>query len=55
MSQFDDEKVQSVLNRISRSNKDMIHLVETFLLLGREESKEEGSVLCNFHDMIGNV
>lgn len=52
MPQFDDEKVQSILNRISRSNKDMIHLVETFLLLGREESKEEASVLCDFHDMI---
>lgn len=52
MPQFDDEKVQNILDRISRSNKDMIHLVETFLLLGREESKEEDSVLCNFHDMI---
>lgn len=51
MPQCEDEKVQQVLNRVARSNRDMIHLVETFLLLGREESKKELLILCDLNKM----
>ncbi|MFT6449495.1 MAG: signal transduction histidine kinase [Oleispira sp.] len=51
MPQCSDRKVQAVLNRISRSNNDMIHLVKTFLLFGREESKEEEASFFNLHNM----
>lgn len=51
MPEYDGEKFRSVFNRIERSSSDMAHLVETFLLLGREESKEEPLSLCHLQEM----
>ena len=34
------DKVNELLERIDRSNKDMSHLIETFLLLGREKKTD---------------
>lgn len=52
MPQCNDDKVQQVLSRIARSNSDMIHLVETFLLLGREETREERATTCILFNMV---
>lgn len=52
MPQCNDEKVHQVLSRIARSNSDMIHLVETFLLLGREDTREESFRTCILFNMV---
>lgn len=36
-------KIHNFLKRVERSNKDMTHLIETFLILGREDGKEPHS------------
>jgi len=40
------------LQRMFRANKDMTHLIETFLLLGREESSNLSIVEFNLHDLV---
>ncbi|OZG72784.1 hypothetical protein BTA51_14790 [Hahella sp. CCB-MM4] len=37
----DNEKLHSLLLRASRANQDMTHLIESFMLLGKEESHSE--------------
>ncbi|MFK0569992.1 sensor histidine kinase [Endozoicomonas sp.] len=47
-------KMQQLLMRISRANKNMAHLVSSFLLLGRDESVGEASVSVRLADMVQN-
>lgn len=51
-----DEGQQGVMNkflqRMFRANKDMTHLIETFLLLGREESSNLSTVEFNLHELV---
>ncbi|WP_020408384.1 sensor histidine kinase [Hahella ganghwensis] len=45
----DNEKLRNLLLRASRANKDMTHLIESFMLLGKEESHKEPAELCHLH------
>lgn len=51
-----DEGQQGVMNkflqRMFRANKDMTHLIETFLLLGREESSNLSTIEFNLHELV---
>ncbi len=42
------------LNRAARANADMSHLIETFLLLGREETGSEVHSPFNLHELVQN-
>lgn len=42
------------LLRVSRANRDMTHLIETFLILGREEHQELKNVNFNLHEVVQN-
>jgi signal transduction histidine kinase len=45
------ENMQKFLQRIFRANKDMTHLIETFLILGREEEQTTKTVF-NLHEIV---
>ena len=51
MPEYEGDKFRTVFDRIDRSTNDMAHLIETFLLLGREESKEEPLTQCYLKEM----
>ncbi len=48
-------KINSFLQRVERSNKDMTHLIETFLMLGREEDGNEQPTTFNLHELANNT
>lgn len=45
-------KLNQFLLRISRANKDMTHLIETFLILGREQHQELKNVGFSLHALV---
>lgn len=48
-------KVHNFIKRVERSNKDMTHLIETFLMLGREEDNSEAPVTFNLYDLVSQA
>jgi len=51
LPQGQDPKMQQVLSRIHRANKDMTHLIGVFLLLGREDAPAQEQTHCNLHQL----
>ena len=47
-----EENMNKFLNRAKRANADMTHLIETFLLLGRENIDEKVQNEFNLHDLV---
>lgn len=47
-------KLHQFLLRVSRANRDMTHLIETFLILGREQHQELSNVKFNLHDLVND-
>jgi len=45
-------RLNKFLLRVSRANRDMTHLIETFLLLGREEQKVNATEGFNLHELV---
>jgi signal transduction histidine kinase len=45
-------KLNQFLLRVSRANKDMTHLIETFLILGREEQQHLSNESFNLHELV---
>lgn len=48
-------KVHNFIKRVERSNKDMTHLIETFLMLGREEDNSEAPIAFSLHDLVSQA
>lgn len=46
------ESMSNLLNRVKRANMDMSHLIETFLLLGREQTEKEEKTTFILHELI---
>ena len=46
--------MQKVLNRIQRANKNMTHLIESFLILGRETQKNRKKQVFNLKELVDN-
>lgn len=44
LSEGQNPKMQKILNRIQRANKNMTHLIESFLILGRETQKNRDTL-----------
>lgn len=54
LPQGQDPKMQKVLNRIQRANKNMTHLIESFLILGREKQKNSNKLSFNLKELVDN-
>lgn len=50
----DDSKILQVLSRIERANKNMTHLIETFLILGREKENKKEKVSFKLKELVNN-
>lgn len=48
-------KVHDFLKRVERANKDMTHLIETFLMLGRENDEKVKRSAFNLHELVDNA
>lgn len=48
-------KVHNYLRRVERANKDMTHLIETFLMLGRDNDDNELKNTFNLHPLAENA
>ena len=54
LPQGQDPKMQKILNRIQRANKNMTHLIESFLILGRETQKYRDKLSFNLKELVDN-
>ncbi|WNO11156.1 HAMP domain-containing sensor histidine kinase [Teredinibacter sp. KSP-S5-2] len=52
MTKESDTKLRSVLQRIGDANRDMIHLIETFMLIGRENIPKDSVTQTNLYDVV---
>lgn len=52
LPQGQDPKMLKILNRIKRANKNMTHLIESFLILGRETQKNRVKQSFNLKELV---
>jgi len=54
LSEGQNPKMHKILNRIQRANKNMTHLIESFLILGRETKKHKDKLSFNLKELVDN-
>lgn len=54
-AQAQDESLAKFLKRAYRANKDMTHLIETFLILGREDKEQPGDQKFCLAELVDNA
>ena len=52
LPQGQDPKIKKILQRIQRANKNMTHLIESFLILGREKQENKDEIEFNLKELV---